>query len=93
MGLPIVIASPKGEAGGIVEEEGAGIWVPPEDPVALEGAVRRLKEDADLYERCAAGSRAAAPRYSRERKAREMIRVAERVARGHGAAVDVGAPE
>jgi glycosyltransferase involved in cell wall biosynthesis len=93
MGLPIVIATPKGEAGGIVEEDGAGIWVPPEDPAALEGAVRRLKEDPDLYERCAAGSLAAAPRYSRERKAREMIRVAERVAGGHGAAVDVGAPE
>jgi glycosyltransferase involved in cell wall biosynthesis len=93
MGLPIVIASPKGEAGGIVEEDGAGIWIPPEDPTALEGAVRRLKDDSDLYERCAAGSLAAAPRYSRERKAQEMIRVAERVAGGHGAAVDVGAPE
>ncbi|PWB61101.1 MAG: glycosyltransferase WbuB [Deltaproteobacteria bacterium] len=79
MGLPIVIASPKGEAGGIVEGDGAGIWVPPEDPSALEGAVLRLKDDSALYERCAAGSLAAAPRYSRERKAEEMIRVVERI--------------
>jgi glycosyltransferase involved in cell wall biosynthesis len=79
MGLPILIASPIGEASGIVEKEGAGMWVPPEDPHALAGAVRRFRSDHGFHAGCAAHSLAAAPRYSRESRAREMLGVLERV--------------
>lgn len=82
MGLPVLIASPRGEAGGIVEKEGAGIWVPPEDPAALAEAVLRFRNDAAYRGACAAASRAAAPAYSRERRALEMLRVIERTANG-----------
>jgi len=82
MGLPILIASPKGEAAGIVEEEGAGMWVPPEDPRALADAVRRFRNDREFHAGCAAHSLAAAPRYSRESRAREMLCVLERVVSG-----------
>lgn len=82
MGLPILIASPRGEAGGIVEREGAGMWIPPEDLAALAEAVLRFRDDRAFRGRCAAASLAAAPRYSRESKAREMLRIIERVANG-----------
>lgn len=80
MGLPILLAGPKGEASRIVESEGAGMWVPPEDPQALEEAVFRLKNDRDFYRECSSRSLAAAPRYSRVEKAREMLQVMVRVA-------------
>ena len=82
MGLPILIASPKGEAGGIVENSGAGMWIPPEDPRALADAVLRFRDDREFYSGCTALSLAAAPRYSRESRAREMLRVLERAATG-----------
>lgn len=82
MGLPVLIASPRGEAGGIVEGEGAGMWVPPEDPAALAGAVLRFRGDGEFRSGCAARSLAAAPSYSRESRAREMLRVIERTANG-----------
>lgn len=81
MGLPILIASPEGEAGGIVEKEGAGAWVPPEDPRALSEAVLRFRDDGGFRRACAARSLAAASAYSREGRAREMIEVIGRVVR------------
>ena len=82
MGLPILIASPKGEASGIVEKEGAGMWIPPEKPHALADAVRRFRIDREFHAGCAAHSLAAAPRYSRESGAREMLGVLEQVVAG-----------
>ena len=58
------------------------MWVPPEDPAALSEAVLRFKRDRDHYEECAGKSLAAAHRYSREEKAREMIEVIQRVVKG-----------
>ncbi len=82
MGLPIPIASPRGEASGIVEKEGAGMWVPPEDPRALEDTVLRYRNDREFRSGCAARSLAAVPAYSRESRALEMLRILERVADG-----------
>ena len=75
MGLPILIAAPSGEATEIVASEGAGIVVPPEDPQALADAVRRLRDDDSARGKFAANSIAAAPRYSREKQASEMLAV------------------
>jgi glycosyltransferase involved in cell wall biosynthesis len=90
MGLPILLASPKGEASRIVEKEEAGLWVPAEDPAALEGGVLRLKNDSEFYRLCASRSHAAAPRYSRERQARDVLKVAAEVAKGNGGTVGIG---
>ena len=35
MGVPILLATPRGEASEIVEKEQVGIWIPPEDPATL----------------------------------------------------------
>ena len=80
MGLPIVLASPEGEASRVVSGEGAGVCVPAEDPAALANTVLLLSENRALLERFSECSREAAPRYSRERQARDMLAVLEGVA-------------
>lgn len=72
MGLPIVLAAPRGEASEIVEGAGAGLWVRPEQPCELLSAVELLRHD-ELRLRFADRSRAAAFNFSRERQAREML--------------------
>lgn len=83
MGLPILLAAPEGEASEVLAESGAGLWTPPERPQELLDAVRLLKSNQALYHRLASRSRAAAPNYSRERQAREMLAILE---------VAIGAP-
>ena len=82
MGLPIVLATPEGEASRLLRDIGAGIWVPPEDPAALAEAIRSLHGDPGTRQRLAAASRAAAPAHSRETRARDTLRVLERAAAG-----------
>lgn len=90
MGLPILLASPKGEASRIVEKEEAGLWVPAENPTALEEGILQLKNDKELYRICASRSLDAAPRYSRERQARDVLKVAEEVIKGNGVVAGIG---
>jgi glycosyltransferase involved in cell wall biosynthesis len=75
MGLPILLVAPDGEAREIVEEDGAGFWVPAGVPEALAAAVTRLRADGALRRRFAAASAAAAPRHSRRTQADEMLSV------------------
>lgn len=82
MGLPIVVAAPAGEASRIVTGEAAGVHVPGEDPAALADAARQLADDRARLRDLARASLDAAARYSRERQAREMVRVFERVVAG-----------
>ena len=73
MGLPILLACPEGEASRIIRQERAGMCVPPEHPPALAHAVQLLRENPNLLKHLADGSKAAAPRYTRERQARETL--------------------
>jgi glycosyltransferase involved in cell wall biosynthesis len=77
MGLPILLAAPKGEAADIVEGHAAGRWVAPEAPEELAGAVRSLAEDREGREALSAAALAAAPAHSRETQAQEMLAVLE----------------
>ena len=74
MKLPILLASPRGEASRIVEGDGVGVWVAPENPGELAGAVGRMMGDRAETERFAERAVEAAPRYSREKQARDMLR-------------------
>ncbi len=47
-GRPVVGALPPGEARAVIEASGGGLCVPPGDPVALAGAIRRLARDPEL---------------------------------------------
>lgn len=78
MGLPILFACPPGEGSQIVEEAGAGVCVSPEDPEALARAAALLSSDAALTREFACCSLDAAPRYTRERQARDYLTVLER---------------
>lgn len=80
MGLPIVLATPEGEASRLLRDTGAGIWVPPEDPAALAEAICSLHRDPAARKRLAAASRAAAPAHSREARARDTLRMLEQAA-------------
>jgi len=82
MGLPLLIASPPGEAAQIVLTQEAGIWVRAEDPGLLAAAAMRLDGDRELVARLARNSLAAAPRFTRERQARDMLTVLDNVASG-----------
>ena len=84
MGLPVLLATPEGEASRLLQGTGAGVWVPPEDPAALAEAIRSLHADPAMRERLAAASRAAAPAHSRESRARDTLRVMELAASGEG---------
>jgi colanic acid biosynthesis glycosyl transferase WcaI len=79
MGLPVLMASPPGEASAILEADQAGLHVPAEDPDALAGAVRRLKDNPVLLKDLATNSLRAAPGHSREVQARDMMVVLHRI--------------
>jgi glycosyltransferase involved in cell wall biosynthesis len=80
MGLPLLLASPKGEASQVLASTGAGIWVPPEDPHALHNAVVALKNNRSLGGELACRSRDSARLFTRERQARELLLILERSA-------------
>lgn len=80
MGLPILLAAPKGEASDIVESESIGLWTPSNDPQVLADVVLLLKQDHGLLSKLAAQSRAMASNHSRERQASEMLTVLRKTA-------------
>ncbi len=82
MGLPLILASPEGEASRILQGDKAGAWAPAEEPEALAQAVMKMKDNQHHRTQCAANSLKAAPNHSREHQAKEMIRVLEMVAEG-----------
>ena len=84
MGLPLLLALPDGEASAILQADGAGLWVPPEDAAALADSALRLCKEGTLRQEFARNSLAAAPRHSRETQARHMIDVLEAAAAGQG---------
>jgi glycosyltransferase involved in cell wall biosynthesis len=73
MGLPILLVAPEGEASQIVRREKVGLCVPAEDPKELASAVLFLNENREILHQLSKRSREAAPRYSRERQARDML--------------------
>jgi len=84
MGLPVLLAAPEGEASRIVTGTGCGRHVAPGDPVALAEAVRELAGNESARKLLGEASLAAAPRFGRDRQAKEMLRVLELAATGRG---------
>ncbi len=84
MGLPILLASPPGEASDILAVSGAGIHVRAEDPEALANSVLLLYKDARLLSAFATASLAAAPHHTREAQAEEMLSVLKFATEGGG---------
>jgi glycosyltransferase involved in cell wall biosynthesis len=78
MGLPILLACPSGEASRLIADSGAGLCVTPEDPDDLANAAILLATNPELTRKYASRSLAAAPRYSRERQARDYMTALEK---------------
>ncbi len=77
MGVPMIHAV-EGISAGIVEHAGAGICIPSGDPQAMADAVMTLKRDpGTLKQMREQGMEAAVKHYSRDVKAREVIRSLE----------------
>lgn len=79
MGLPILMAVPKGEATEIIEENDCGIVVEPENAQAIADAVIRLASDKGSYQRMSENSLKAAPKFARKRLALEMLTTLETI--------------
>jgi len=79
MGRAIVLAAPEGEASQILRATGAGVVVPPECPTAMAHAIRELYHDKALVERSARQALRAAPQFSREQQARDLMQIFEQV--------------
>jgi glycosyltransferase involved in cell wall biosynthesis len=79
MGLPLLLAAPRGEASRIVDKENIGLTIPPDDPEAFARAVRWYADEPAERRRLADNALRAAPRFSRERQATDMLRVIETV--------------
>jgi colanic acid biosynthesis glycosyl transferase WcaI len=75
MGCPILLVAPDGEASRIVHYTGAGVVAPPECPAALANAVRTLCYDEVFLRQLAINSLQAAPQFSREKQARDMLNI------------------
>jgi len=75
MGVPILISLPAGEATEIIRTTGAGISVPPEDPIAMASAIEALADDPIRLATLRDRAYAAAPSYSRETQAALMLTI------------------
>jgi glycosyltransferase involved in cell wall biosynthesis len=75
----IVLAAPDGEASQIIRATNAGVIVPPECPTAMARAIRELYHDKALVERSSLHALRAAPQFSRERQAHDLIQIFEQV--------------
>jgi glycosyltransferase involved in cell wall biosynthesis len=73
MGLPILLVAPEGEASRIVRREEVGLCVRAEDPKELASAVLFLKENRQILDQMSRHCCEAAPAYSRERQARDVL--------------------
>ena len=79
MGLPILLAGPEGgEASKIVEEDGAGVCIPSEDPQIFVQSVLELKNNRSLRRKLAEASYKTAPKHTREKQAQKVIDVCQR---------------
>jgi colanic acid biosynthesis glycosyl transferase WcaI len=78
MGLPILLAAPKGEASRIVLNDKAGLHIAAEDPDALAESVNNLAADKSALETFGAAALKAASGHSRETQAREMLDVLQK---------------
>jgi len=83
---------PSGEATKILERDGAGFAIPPEDPKALADAAQQLCGDKTLLKKLQKQSLAAAPLHSRKSQAQKMINVLSAAAEGRGGSVGRDAP-
>lgn len=73
MGVPILMSLPEGEATGIVRQTGSGVCVKPEDPASMATEIARLASSPEEVSRLSRQAREAAPKFSRDSLATQML--------------------
>lgn len=75
MGLPLLVAAPKGEATVIIEQTNSGLCVEPENPEALAAALLQYQSDELLRLTQAKNSHLASQQFTRENQANAVLNV------------------
>lgn len=78
MGIPVLLGV-AGESARIVEQEGVGLVVEPENPEALAAGIERFFSDPDFHALCRKNCLVAARNYDRKELARRMLVAIERI--------------
>lgn len=80
MGIPTIMSVPEGEATAIIRETNSGVVVDSESVEQITASILKLHEDHELYQQVRTRSIEAAPRYSRDIMAADMIHVFDKYA-------------
>ncbi|MEZ9753825.1 glycosyltransferase family 4 protein [Vibrio splendidus] len=78
MGIPTIMSVPEGEATAIIRETNSGLVVESESVDQITAAILKLHEDQELYQQVRTSSIEAAPKFSRDIMAADMVSVFER---------------
>jgi glycosyltransferase involved in cell wall biosynthesis len=78
-GVPVLMSVPDGEATALLRAAGCGECLPPEHPLALAAAVRRLRAAPEVLAEYRARGLAAAPEHSRRKQAERLMGILEGV--------------
>lgn len=78
MGIPTIMSVPEGEATVIIRETNSGVVVDSESFEQITAEILKLHEDKELYQQLSTCSIEAAPKYSRDIMAADMINVFEK---------------
>ena len=78
MGIPTIMSVPEGEATAIIRETNSGLVVESESVDQITAAILKLHEAKELYQQVRTSSIKAAPTYSRDIMAADMINVFEK---------------
>lgn len=73
VGLPVILCSPKGEASDLVQQNRIGVWIAPENPLALANAIIELFNNRSLLKEYAMNSKLIASNHTRQRQAIEVL--------------------
>lgn len=79
MGIPVLASLPEGEATQLIRQTGAGICIPPEDPILLADKINRLSHDPNHLAAMQKAGQLAAIEYSRDALATKMEHILARI--------------
>lgn len=75
MGIPTIMSVPEGEGTAIIRETNSGLVVESESVDQITAAILKLHEDQELYQQVRTSSIEAAPKFSRDIMAADMVSV------------------
>lgn len=81
MGIPIIMSVPEGEATTIIKETGSGLVVESENVEQIASSILKLRQDDELYRMIQSKSVEAAPKYSRDLMAQNLLNIFKKLSK------------